>query len=190
MYFAKLNKQFVMPEYTPTVTGGVWAAGRSTKNETFEYGDIKKYTFAIWDVKEQDELGEIVLKVIPERYRGDFVVQCSRAPNGIIPHIDPGRNTSINFYVTTSNCVTKFFKFKTPADQRAQWRKSRESLFLKDLEFVESFVAQPGDAYLLDVSTPHSVVATKTNSDRTMVCLSSTRTFSEVLEMLKETNSV
>lgn len=190
MYFAKLNKQFTMPVYTPTKIGGAWAAGRNIRNETFDYDDINKYTFSIWDVKEQAELGAVIMNVIPERYQKDFVIQCSRAPNGVMPHVDPGRNTTINFYVTTSNCVTKFFKFKTPADQREQWKKSREALLLKDLEFVESFVAQPGDAYLLDISTPHSVVATKPNSNRTMVCLSSTHTFSEVLEMLKETNSV
>lgn len=189
MHFVKLTNKFELPAYTPTENAGVWAMGKSKTN--VNYDKPSEYTFGIWGVKENKVLADTLLQVLPTRYRDDFVIQCARALKGTMPHVDPGRLATINFYVTTGNCTTKFFKFKDPGVTPSKWRESNVALLLKDLELVESFVAQPGDAYILDVTIPHSVVAPTPDADRTMVCLSSNiHSYETVVEMLRETGNI
>ena len=61
-----------------------------------------------------------------------------------------------------------------------------------ELETTDSFIAESNDAYLLNVTSPHSVIPLElTNIHRSAIVLQTNRfTFDEVLEMLKETDNV
>jgi hypothetical protein len=61
-----------------------------------------------------------------------------------------------------------------------------------DLELTGSFIAESGDAWLLDVSSPHSVKNLGTSPvDRiALVLQSSNYTFNQVYAMLQETGYI
>jgi hypothetical protein len=61
-------------------------------------------------------------------------------------HIDRGRRTAINVYLKCSGETTEFYD----AHEETQ-----------TLSLIGSFTAQPGEAWLLDVSVPHAVVMTE-----------------------------
>lgn len=59
------------------------------------------------------------------------------------PHVDRGRRCAINVYLACGGEVTEFYD----ADEKAC-----------TLSLVDSFIAKPGEAWLLDVSKPHAVM--------------------------------
>jgi hypothetical protein len=58
----------------------------------------------------------------------------------LAPHRDGVRLTAINFYKTTHNERTVFYKYKAGV-----------------IEEADSFIAQDGDSYIMNVDEPHSV---------------------------------
>lgn len=85
------------------------------------------------------------------------------------PHIDRGRRAAINIYMTCSGEITQFF------DADDETRK---------LTLVDSFVANPGEAWLLDVSKPHAVLMQEA-AERAGVSLSFRKVrFSEIANIL------
>jgi hypothetical protein len=102
--------------------------------------------------------------------------------------------STINFYIKTDNCLTQFYKFKSenPTTRQIENQTDGYLFNVEDLETTNSFTAEPTDAYLLDVTKPHSVIPLETtNIHRSAIVLQTDRfTFDEVLEMLKETDNV
>jgi hypothetical protein len=85
------------------------------------------------------------------------------------PHIDRGRRAAINIYMTCTGEITQFFD----ADYET-----------RNLTLVDSFVANPGEAWLLDVSKPHAVLMQEA-VERTGVSLSFRKArFSEIATIL------
>lgn len=76
------------------------------------------------------------------------------------PHIDNAISCVINIYLETSNCITQFYQ---PSINASSFRIENQTngciYHHRDLEPVDSFVAERGDIYLLDVSRPHAVWA-------------------------------
>ena len=91
------------------------------------------------------------------------------------PHRDRGTVTSLNLYISPNGATTSFWKPKA-GEEPGYWPQE-ERPTLKDhwrpeqLDFVESFVAEPGDAYWLDVTNIHTVHGTKGPLPRTFIQL-------------------
>ena len=77
------------------------------------------------------------------------------------PHKDIGVMTTMNLYMQTSGEVTYFWEPKAgiePLDVGGAFAYS-----VSDLILTGSFKAEPGDAYLLDISKVHSVTRTSSS---------------------------
>jgi hypothetical protein len=187
--FVKLKDKFTIPEYTPAELHYLFSPGKDYKTFKADYDDVRKYVLGMWAVNDQERLKEHYIRVIPERYRHRFYVQCSRIPHGSAPHIDPDRKCAINFYTSTQGCITKTFTYNS-ADAGGKWRNVKFLYLKNEVTEVGSFVAEDGDAYLLNTWMPHQIVATQINTDRKMLCLSSRYSYDEVKEMLQETGAI
>lgn len=183
MFFQKLNQQFTVNNLIK-------------KDLMIEYGVKTPFKFfGIWysfaDVENSDEL----ISVIPERYKGNCWLYLLESNFRIPPHTDSEVSTIINFYIKTDGCITQFY-YPNEDAKRKQIKNQTTGHILrkKDLIKSESFIAQPGDAYLLDVSKPHAVLPPGPRlfyKNRVAVTLQiMDKSFDEVLEMLKETGFV
>jgi hypothetical protein len=98
-----------------------------------------------------DDVEKSILRQLPEALLAREVpgVYYMRMPKpcaeskALPPHVDRGRRAAINIYTKCGGETTQFFE----ADEGA-----------KELRLVESFVANEGEAWLMDVSKPHAVL--------------------------------
>lgn len=188
--FIKLKRKFILPEYVPTELHYMFSPGKDYLTYKRDYDDVRKYVLGMWGVEDQEKLKALVIDIIPERYRDRFYIQCSRIPHGSMAHIDPDRKCAINFYVSTQGCITKTFLPKG-TDIGGKWKAKADFIYLQnEVEEIGSFVAEDGDAYVLNTWAPHQVVTTQAVTDRKMLCLSSRYSYEEVVEMLAETGSI
>jgi hypothetical protein len=173
MHFYKLNRKIDASEYSVSSLLNTYAInGKGIEiYRTSEYSDI-------------------IMDLIPERYRNDFFVRKMKINYNIPPHTDSYLTTTINFYIQPSNCITKFFDY---ADSSLGERKTNQTTGRtfkeEDLNFSCSFVAEKDDVYILNVSMPHSVMyLDKPPVDRIALTLQSEKySFNEICEMLRET---
>lgn len=131
--------------------------------------------------------------IIPERYRQDFYFSFLKIDAEIPAHTDSADRAVVNFYIKPGNCRTQFYKFNT-ATPRTRQVKNQTDGFLFDLEELtelDSFVAGPNEAWLLDTTQPHRVIPPEGFQERTAVQLgTAVHNFNEVVEMLKETGNL
>lgn len=214
--FVKLKHLYEQPLFT-TVDGLESFAGK--------YGLGVQHN-RIW-TPEPDKL----LKVIPERYRGDFKLTRMSINSLLLPHVDNDLITTINFYFQPENFRTIFYKshpgsrsWKTEEKQlqKLDEMKTTELTideiknsikeFVKDkknmptieeISYVDavytfedvyeigSFVAQPNEAYLLDVREIHNVEPLGKYGVRKAFALRTTKyDYRQVYEMLQETENL
>jgi hypothetical protein len=102
--------------------------------------------------------------------------------------------TTINFYINTSNCLTQFYSLKTDTPRTHQIENQTDGhLFsIHDLNVEDSFVASPGEVWLLDVTKPHSVQPLQAGPvDRVALVLQSRKfNFKETVAMLQATGNL
>ena len=176
--FAKLNKSFNID----TVT---------ISDEITAYGDGRiKY----------NEMRDIDLDpfyaVIPEVYRKFFIHKFMTITEDIPPHIDHDMITSINFYIKSNNGITKFHEIITENPEiyqdSVQIKGNGKNYVHKDVKLVNVFIAKDFEAYLLDVSKPHSVEFKSPRPIfRTAVVLQTPLfNYQQVYNMLKTTNNL
>lgn len=105
------------------------------------------------------------------------------------PHCDHGIVTSLNCYIRTAGETTQFWVKGTGAvAQRYDGAASENIYNRRNLIQTSSFVAEPGDVYLLDVSQIHSVERPNLKEERKFIQLSWTRLhFIEVLSLIRDT---
>ena len=168
--FAKLNRKIFISEYP--------------KGELYiSYGDHSRIRY--YKTIRSSE----ALSIIPERYRSKFLLLLVEITNNIPAHTDSGITCNINFYIDSGNYQTNFWKV-LDGDQTYQVaNQTNGKVFKPDaVELVDSFFAQAGDVYLLDVTKPHSVECDTPGLKRVALSLQTASfTFDEVKEMLKET---
>ncbi len=134
------------------------------------------------------------LSVIPERYYKDFYLTLMKINAIVPPHTDSNILATINFYIRTDNCLTQFYSFNT--DKIESFKLSTQttgSIFARHcLDDEDSFIADPYDIYLLDVSKPHSVSSVSNSKvERLAFCLQTmVHNFDAVKMMLEETDSL
>jgi hypothetical protein len=172
--FIKLNKKINVPEY-------------SAKTSVVSYAGKIKYSTV--SVPFND-----ILSLVPERYRDKFIVLVMEITGPIGPHTDSGILTTVNIYVTTDDCTTTFYNIKPDIkiDTIQIPNQTNGRVFnVAQLSKYDSFVAQPDEAWLLDITKPHSVTSNKIDNtpvNRTAIVLQTNfYTFEQVQEMLKET---
>jgi hypothetical protein len=183
MSFIKLNNNFVINHYEldkkfvqyGTIVDGIF---RGTEYYT---GKIDTY--------------DHIISVIPEIYRELFSISILKiTTKSVPPHTDSNIKSTINFYIKPGNCVTSFYKFKESLPKKYQIENQTTGYIYNkdDLIETENFIALPNQAYLLDVTMPHSVYSLNNKFDnRIVVCIQSREcNFTQVAEMLKSTGNL
>ena len=171
MYFEKLNIKIDTPSY-------------EVGKKELEYGiDINNKFNGLWysDLKINEEID-----LIPEKYKSDFYLLFLEANSYILPHSDSGPTAVINFYIETNNCATQFYEIKNNAEPYQIENQNDGCVYnLDDLVETGSFIAEPGDVYILDVSKVHSVIPLDNNEiNRKAICFSTNSlNFDEVKRM-------
>ena len=180
--FKKLNITFDKPEYN--------------------YGTlISEYGYALYEGQKKFKIGyhfcndyKEMYNVIPEQYRKYFNLEIMDIYGSVTPHIDNSIKATINFYLQTGNAETVFYDLIDENGSLQIKNNGNGYVFtLNSLKKVSSFIANDNDVYILDTSKPHSVNFPKTNPNgyRTAIILQTKKfTYEQVLDMLKETNSI
>ncbi len=127
--------------------------------------------------------------VVPNQHRENFCLTLMKINTIIPPHTDTGILVTINFYIETDNCITQLYKFKGEPE-KYQIENQKEGFIFNenDLEKTKSLVAEKYDAWVLDVSKPHSV----SGGDNRMAfsLATNTYTYDDVCNMLYETGNL
>jgi len=127
-------------------------------------------------------------RVIPKQYRDRFSISLMQVTGNVPPHTDSGIKTVINFYITTNNCVTQFYELLDVDGGSFQVANQTDGFVysVDKLRATDSFQADPGDAWVLDVSKPHAVISnTPADTPRLAICLSTDAfSYSELLRLL------
>lgn len=130
--------------------------------------------------------------LVPNKYRENFCLTLMKINTIIPPHTDTGILVTINFYIETSNCITQFYKFKNDP-KKYQIENQKEGFIFdeNDLEPAGSFIAEQYDAWVLDVSQPHSVKPIGNITERLGLSLATnTYSYDDVCNMLYETGNL
>lgn len=151
-------------------------------DKQISFGDVITYYDA-------ELAGGGVFFTIPLRYRADFCLSLLKINGPVPPHTDSEVKTSINFYIEPGNYRTTFYTPEPKAVKRQIENQTNGYIFQPhELANRGSFVARPGDAYLLGVNEVHDVQG---SGERTVMCLATDKyDFYEVLHMLVETGNV
>lgn len=180
--FVKLKHPFKIPHF-------------KTLESHMRYGEVIDDTFVGIEYfkidVDQQEVNNL-LDIIPKQYQKDFCLTLMKVNTRVPPHTDSGINVTLNYYVETGNCMTNFYRFKdTPQSYQIENQTDGHIYSEDSVEFVDSFCAESGEVYLLDVTKPHSVEPDSNFSMRTAFSLAtSTYTFNEVSQMLKQTGNL
>jgi hypothetical protein len=177
MQFIKLNKKFDVGSFKETSLINEYAIN----GKGIGFYNIDSYN------------RDLILSVIPERFRHEFLIREMKINYNIPPHTDSYMSASINFYVKTSNCQTNFFnKVDASLGVKMTTQTTGRTFKEENLENTGSFIAESGDAWLLDVSSPHSVKNLGAGAvDRiALVLQSSNYNFDDLLAMLQETDHI
>ena len=168
MYFKKLALEIDIPSY-------------EIGERIIEYGmDVDNKFNGLWY---SDLKINMHINAVPKKHQLDFYPLFLEANSYILPHFDSGANAVINFYIETDNCKTQFYEIKNNAKPYQIKNQTNGCIYnLDDLIETESFIAQPGDVYILNVSKVHSVIPlNNTEINRKAICFSTdSLTFDEV----------
>ena len=182
MFFRKLNKKFIVDHYSKT-------------GKKIEYGlDTPigfmgiKYSY-VHTTNDED-----LLQVIPENHRDRCTLSLMELNYQIPPHTDSDIEAIVNFYIKTDKCITQFYYPPPATTETTKIDNQTDGAIFHEghLKKAVRFMAQPGDAYLLDVSKPHSVIPTEPGlTDRKCICLQILyKSFDQAVDMLRETGYI
>jgi hypothetical protein len=134
------------------------------------------------DLNKKDEL----MNMIPKKYHKDFSITIMKVNAEIPPHTDSGIKSTINFYIQTGNCLTQFYKISTDKPKTKQIKNQSDGVIYNEDDLIRttSFLAEPGEAWLLDVTIPHSVKPGGNFKERLAIAMSSTLCYDEVKQIL------
>lgn len=127
------------------------------KDKIAEYGRIIDNEFyGLRQYHTDSNTSKKLLNIIPEKYRHLYHANVIIINSPLVnPHTDDRRKTAINFYIKTGNAVTSFYE---PKDPLALSSKRVARVFNEsDLTLTTSFIAIPGDIYLLNTQCIHGV---------------------------------
>lgn len=174
--FCKLNKNFLVENYT------VYDVQQQFGQEND--GEFVGIRYSNVDFTNKSD----IMNIIPRAYHPCFFMTIMRINTTIPPHTDSGIKSTINFYIKTDDCVTQFYKYKTNTPNKRQIENQTNGYIfdVNDLEKVDCFTAQPTEAWVLNVSEPHSVIPKYEFEDRLAIALSSELDYNTVCDILRE----
>jgi len=126
-------------------------------------------------------------KILPKNFLNDFSIELMQVNCLIPPHTDSNVECVVNFYVKTENCITQFYDIKPDANSFKIANQTNGCMYnLDDLIPGPSFIAMPGDVYILDVTKPHSVTPLTTDPiNRFAFCASSAKlSYKEIKKLI------
>jgi len=124
-----------------------------------------------------------LLNHMPAPLRHKFVPLHMHINRDIIPHIDSGVCTVVNLYLKAGGYTTDFNKLKEGAKPfKLPNQTTGCSYQFEDVDTIASFVAEDGDAYILDVTKIHSVHS-GSDKDRIALALSTKLDFDTVCKI-------
>jgi len=173
--FCKLKHNYVVDDYV-------------VKDRQISFGETVDGNFFGIEYLNIDTKKQIMNDIIPNEYHKFFFMTLMRINREIPPHTDSGIKSSINLYIQTENCTTKFFRFKTNNPKTKQVENQSDGFIydLQDLEEVGSFISRPNEAWVLDVTQPHSVIPQTNIKERLAVAISSELQYDVVCDILKD----
>ena len=174
-YFLKLNHKFDLPDVS---VGPV----------NIQYGiEVENNFYGIWYNSLQPKETYLIKDLLPEKFLDGFCVDLMQVNCLILPHIDSNVKCVVNFYVKTEECITQFYDIKPGANPYKIPNQTNGCIYnLDDLIPGPSFIANPGDVYLLDITKPHSVTPlTDGLINRVAFCAGSTKlSYEEIKNLL------
>jgi hypothetical protein len=124
-----------------------------------------------------------VIRPLVEALQPDAVTIVDARNIGLVPHIDVNLVTNLNIYLATGGGATRYWE---PLQEDDVFVTARGNSVFREGKPGPFFVAQDGDAYLLDVSKFHSVDPEPEVARRSILqLLWRTTPFNEVLERIK-----
>jgi hypothetical protein len=178
MYFKKLNYQFTTNPIT-------------IKDPIIFHGD--SYPYGI-HYNKIDNNNDHLFSIIPEQYRKHFKLAFLKINIPYVPpHNDSDMITSINFYINPSNYSTNFYEVisSNPKCYRVGNQTNGRVFELSDIECRASFIALPGEVFILNVSKIHDVAGQENQPDRTAIVMNSnTLSYHDTLEILEQQNLI
>ena len=182
MFYRKLNKKFFIDHYQKTGSKIEYGVDTPMGLMGIKYSYIK--------TTNDDEL----YSVVPEKDRKNCTLSVMELNYKIPPHTDSDIEAIVNFYIKTDNCITQFYYPPDPEIHGEQIANQTDGAIFHEGHLKKSvrFMAHPGDAYLLDVSKPHSVIPTKPGiADRKCICMQLLyKSFDEAVQMLQSTGYI
>jgi len=180
MVFQQLKQRFVVPDYAIYKT--------QMQYGTTVNGEFKGIEYLLFESRNEENIWQ----VIPQEHRHNFFMSLMRVNTDVPPHTDSGIQTTINFYIRTDNCRTQFYKFKTdtPTTKQVENQTDGHIFSPADLIETESFVAESGSVWLLDISKPHAVIPQGEFTERVAIALSSKLAYNRVADILSLTGNL
>jgi hypothetical protein len=178
--FKKINLSFDNPVFEVNEQIVAYGPKINIDNRTVS---LIQYTNIEGSIKEE------MFNIIPEEHRDKFTVSVMEIFSLIVPHTDNRIQCTLNFYYQTGLEKTSFYTIR----ENAQWQLAKPAdngrvYKFKDVTEIASFVAKPGEVWLLDTKTPHAVIPCFPGTlklNRKAITLSTiTFSYQEVLDML------
>jgi hypothetical protein len=145
-------------------------------------------TFKEFSINDRDYLFAILNKQLEFGIAPDVVNITEISYPGIAPHTDSWP-VAINFYCDVNNGETCFWEKNSSSDETPITGLIK-AYNINSLQKINSFTANKGDCYLLDVSKIHSVEMSIPNTTRKILRLCWWKhSFDEILESIKLKNN-
>ena len=131
----------------------------------------------VYRIKDIDYFENLYKDRIQFDIKPDLMAYIEIVGPGAMPHTDEAA-TTLNYTIDDANCITSFWRVNenaktVPTDRTDEQGNTIKSKVIgyneSDLIRLTSFKANPGDAYLLDVSKIHSVFKPKQDTVRKFV---------------------
>ena len=146
--FIKLKHTFNPPEFKKLYS---YVRYGETINDIFMGLD-----YSTVDIEQSEKIK--ILNIIPKIYQNKIEISLISINSRLPPHTDSMVKTVINYYIEGANYTTNFYRLRDNPKTYQIKNQSTGYIYTQDsVELVNSFCANSGDVYLLDVSKPHSV---------------------------------
>lgn len=173
MEFCKLKGKFDIGDYVTKELQMFY--GENDKGISYHYVDFPNKN--------------LLLDFIPSSLHKHFSITLMKVNDRVPPHTDSGIKSTINIYLETGNCTTQFYQFNTDKPKTKQVNNQSDGFIYdeSDLQKTWAFIAKQNEAWLLDVTKPHSVEPNSDFKERIAVAISSTLCYDDVKTILSLT---
>lgn len=121
------------------------------------------------------------------QYSQDFYTSFVSVDTTVPPHTDIVDRVNINFYIETGNYRTTFYKSDAHSSRTTYADHGDGHTYnIKELEEIDSFIAEPGDVYVLNGKTVHGVSASDHRPRKFLQVSTNRLDYDQVLDILNK----